>query len=271
MTDVTRRRLETTVEQATRDLEELTSQVEAGEIDPDTAAELRATYERERAEALRALDELGSEPDPAAAAGDPPAGRSPLRMVVGATILVAALGGVVYAAVRAASDTSNPALQGDAASAGPVDPASVSNETMEAVIAANLDNPQINGMRFALANRYFDAREYAKAFPHFQAILENDPPPELAAASLIRLGWMVYDGNGEVDLAISLLDQALQITPDDSLGLYLLSRVEWCGAGDPEAAVGLLERAMADPGLDADTRTLLEADLAAARSGGPCP
>ena len=139
------------------------------------------------------------------------------------------------------------------------------------MIAANLDNPQINGMRFALANRYFDAREYAKAFPHFQAILENDPPPELAAASLIRLGWMVYDGNGEVDLAISLLDQALQITPNDPLGLYLLSRVEWCGAGDPEAAVDLLERAMDDPNLDADTRSLLEADLAAARTGGPCP
>lgn len=262
-----RRRLKATIEQATRDLEELAGQVEAGEIDGATAADLLATYQREREEAQQALAAL----DTSATSDLTRSPRSPVRVLIGTVILVSAFGGVVYAAVRAATDNTTAALQGDAAVTGPVDPDSVSNETMEAVIAANLDNPQINGMRFALANRYFDAGDYAKAFPHFQAILENDPPPELAAATLIRLGWMVYDGNGEVDLAISLLDQALEITPDDSLGLYLLSRVEWCGASDPSAAAALLERAMADPGLDADTRALLEADLAAARAGGPCP
>ena len=45
---------------------------------------------------------------------------------------------------------------------------------MEAVIAANLDNPQINGMRLALAERYYEAGDYRSAFPHFLAVAESE-------------------------------------------------------------------------------------------------
>ncbi len=264
--DPRRLHLEETVAQANRDLAELEAQVSGGEIDPETAAELRATYEAERDQALRILAEMDQ-----VAADDEPArpGRSRRRIVVGALILVTAFGTAVFSVMRTVTDRNNPALQGSAAS-GPIDPDSVSNETLEAVIAANLDNPQINGMRFALADRYFEAGDYAKAFPHLQAILESDPPPEMAAATLVRLGWMVYDGNQEVELAASLIRQALDIAPDYPLGLYLLARVEWCGGGDPNAAVPLLERALANPEIDADSRSVIEADLAVARAGGSC-
>ncbi len=265
-TDPRRLHLEETIAQATRDLAELEEQVATGEIDAETAAELRAAYKEERDQARELLAALGPSPDDEEARQ---AKRSRRRVLVGALILVAALGSVVFSVMRSVTDRANPALQGTAA-AGPIDPDSVSNETLEAVIAANLDNPQINGMRFALADRYFEAGDYAKAFPHLQAILESDPPPELATATLVRLGWMVYDGNQEVELAASLIRQALDITPDYPLGLYLLARVEWCGAGDPAAAVPLLEQAMANPGLDSESRSVIEADLAVARAGGPC-
>ncbi len=54
-------------------------------------------------------------------------------------------------------------------------------------------------MRLALANRYFEDRNYQKAFPHYQAVLDGSPTPVQAAEAYTRLGWMVYDGNGEVD------------------------------------------------------------------------
>ena len=125
---------------------------------------------------------------------------------------------------------------------GSVDPDSISNETLEAVIAANLDNPEIGGMRLALANRYFEERNYQKAFPHYQAVLDGTPTPIQAAEAYTRLGWMVYDGNGEVDLGLSLIDNALEIAPGDPFALYLKGRVLWCGQGDNDAAASRLQR-----------------------------
>ena len=46
------------------------------------------------------------------------------------------------------------------------DPSSFSNETLAAVVAANQDHPQIDGMRLALAERYFEEGDYQSAFPY---------------------------------------------------------------------------------------------------------
>ncbi len=82
----------------------------------------------------------------------------PSRWVLGAGVLVVA-GAIAVATVgqfrQARPDDQN--LTGVAGEG--FDPDSVSNETMEAVIAANLDNPSINGMRLALAHRYFEEGE----------------------------------------------------------------------------------------------------------------
>ncbi|HSL26181.1 MAG TPA: tetratricopeptide repeat protein, partial [Acidimicrobiia bacterium] len=154
---------------------------------------------------------------------------------------------------------------------GPVDPAAVSNETMEAVIAANLDNPEVTGMRLALANRYFEEGDYQDAFPHYQAVLDGEPSAGQAATAYARLGWMVFDGNGEVDLAVSLLDQALALVPGDPFGLYLKGRVVWCGQGQATAAASLFDQVLATPGLDPEVREQVETDLAAAGAGETCP
>jgi len=147
----------------------------------------------------------------------------------------------------------------------------VSNETMEAVVAANSEHPQVDGMRLALAERYYEVGDYSAAFPHYLAVAESaDATGSQAVTALVRLGWMAWDGNAEAETAIELFDQALAIDSSSSTALYLKGQVMWCGNGEAEEAVDLFETVLSDPELSPDSRTRVEADLAAARDGGTC-
>ena len=147
----------------------------------------------------------------------------------------------------------------------------VSNETMEAVINANLDNPQINGMRLALAERYFEDGDYRSAFTHFLAVAQDPDATDLEVSSaLIRLGWMAYDGNGEVNTATDLLDQALAINPGSPVALYLKGQVVWCGRGDNAAASDLFRQVLDTPDLTVETEAQVREDLDLASSGAAC-
>jgi tetratricopeptide (TPR) repeat protein len=189
-------------------------------------------------------------------------------MVLGTSLVVVAAAITVSVVAQSRQQTPQGLVSGVAA--GDIDLETISNQTMEAVIAANSDHPQINGMRMALAERYFEDRQYQQAFPHYQAVLDSQPPSSLAAVALTRMGWMVYEGNGEVELATDLLDQALEAAPGDALALYLKGRVLWCGAGDTQAAAELFRRALDAPALDPAERSTVEDDLAAAASGTVC-
>lgn len=151
------------------------------------------------------------------------------------------------------------------------DLAEVSNETMEAVIAANAEHPQVDGMRLALAERYYETGDFRSAFPHYLAVAEspNAADPE-AVTALIRLGWMAWEGNGEAATAIDLLDQALAIDPGSDPARYLKAQVLWCGTGDTAGAAELLQAVLGDPGLADDSRELIQSDLDAIRSGDSC-
>ncbi|HEX6221969.1 MAG TPA: cytochrome c-type biogenesis protein CcmH [Acidimicrobiia bacterium] len=147
----------------------------------------------------------------------------------------------------------------------------VSNETMEAVITANADHPQVDGMRLALAERYYEAGDYSAAFPHYLAVAQSTKVTgSQAVSALVRLGWMAWDGNDEAETAIGLFDQALAIDSSSSTALYLKGQVLWCGTGDLEAAIDLFEDVLADPELSPDARARVESDLAAARDGSAC-
>ncbi|HET9260220.1 MAG TPA: cytochrome c-type biogenesis protein CcmH [Acidimicrobiia bacterium] len=147
----------------------------------------------------------------------------------------------------------------------------VSNETMEAVIAANADDPQIDGMRLALAERYYEEGDYRAAFPHFLEVAGSatatDPQ---AVTALIRLGWMAWDGNAEAEAAIGLFDQALAIDASSSTALYLKGQVLWCGTEDNESAAALFEQVLADPDLSEEARQRVSADLDRVDSGATC-
>jgi tetratricopeptide (TPR) repeat protein len=193
-------------------------------------------------------------------------------MLAGAAILLAAVAVTIGLAGRTAQDQGG-AMQGVAAG-DEFDPSAYSNETLEAVIASNEDDPavaaQLPFMRFRLAERYFEAGDFQKAFPHYERIIEANPPPQLGAAALTRVAWIVWLGNGEVRLASDLLDRALELVPDQTDALYVKGQLLWCAMDDAPAAVPFLERAADGDGLDPDSASRVTADLAAARAGEPC-
>jgi cytochrome c-type biogenesis protein CcmH len=208
--------------------------------------------------------------DAPATGGSQAPDRSRIRLLVGGIVLLAAFGGITAAAANSLQDRAS-TTEGLADLQG-TDLSQVSNETMEAVIAANSDNPQVNAMRLALAERYFESGDYQSAFPHYLIVAQSpDVTDDEAITALVRLGWMTYDGNGESDTAVGLIDQALDIDPKSQIALYLKAEIEWCGLGDVAAATSLYDQLLADPDLPDDSQAQIEADLADMGNGAGCP
>lgn len=275
MNGATHGALDEQMQQVRRDLDELAAQVEAGEIDAATADRLADTYRAE-------LDDLEAQEEAASRTGGPdgeglPATitRSGRRMLVGAGILVGALALTVGVVGSFAQQREEGPLEGVAAVGG--DLSQVSNETMEAVIASFRDEAdpaiaaQIPRMELALAERYFEARTYDKAFDHYGAVIENpDSPPDVVSTSLTRVGWLVWLLNGEVDLAISTVDRALEVNPDNTEAVYVKGQLLWCGRGDAVDATALFEQVLATPGLPDDVVEQVGVDLERAAAGEAC-
>lgn len=206
---------------------------------------------------------------PAEPSGAPEEAVAPRRLVPLAVLGLAFVGTVTAAVLFVQDDAGGPAS--GVAALGSDDLDEISNETMEAVIAASSENPQVDGMRLALAERYFEAADFRSAFPHYLAVAESDDADrDQVATALIRLGTMAWEGNGEAETAIGLFDQALAVDPSSSTARYLKGRVLWCGAGDRAAAEALFAEVADDPRLGDEPRTLVEADLAAVRAGEDC-
>jgi cytochrome c-type biogenesis protein CcmH/NrfG len=81
---------------------------------------------------------------------------------------------------------------------------------------------------------------------------------------------MAFDGNGEVETATRLIDEALAIDPESQLARYVQARVLWCGAGETEQAVEVFKGLLDEAGMSSETRSQVESDLAAARAGEGC-
>ena len=195
--------------------------------------------------------------------------QSRKRMLIGGLMLAGVFGSIVVVAGFFLQDRAGPAT--GVANLDTQDLSSVSNETMEGVVAANLDNPQINAMRLALAERYYEIGDYRSAFPHYLAVAESKRASDgESVAALVRLGWMAWDGNGAADAAIGMFDQALAIDATSSTARYLKGQVLWCGANDTEGAAGLFAEVLADGELPDESRARVEADLAAVSQGQAC-
>jgi cytochrome c-type biogenesis protein CcmH len=256
-----RAELERRLSQVESDLDELASQEASGEIGRAPAHHLRAAYQAEAAEIQAGLEAvpLGAGPLP----------RSPRRVAAGAALVVGTL--VVVVGAAGAFLVDRPDASSGVAASLEGDPADYSNETLAAVIAANQDHPQIDGMRIALAERYFEAGDFQAAFPYYLDVASSEtaPDPQVATA-LTRLGWMAYSGNGEVDTALDLLTQAQEVAPDDPFPLYLAGLIHWCGRDDTDRAVSAFRQVLASDLGDSTIRAEVEEELAAAEAGEPC-
>lgn len=137
------------------------------------------------------------------------AGRISGRVLAGAAfvgISIVAIG--VFAATSLSSGGGEGAegVAGDVIAGDEVDLDTISNEQMEEVVAAN---PDVIGMRLALARRYFEASEFGKALDHYFEVLDRERHPE----ALANVGWMTYL-SGEPEVALGYLEASLERQAD---------------------------------------------------------
>ncbi len=197
---------------------------------------------------------------------EPPtrSGRSLLGIGISAVVLV----GVAFALgsfLEPRADGSPITGQFDA----PTDLESVSDETLALTIASFEGDPdvspqQLNGMRLALAERYFEAGDYRSATEEFTTVLESEPTPAQASEALGRVGWILYV-NGESAAAEEALGQALDTFDGNGEARYFLVLVLMEQDRGSEA-VPLLEALLDDPSVPADLQPDLLAMLEAAKA-----
>tara|TARA_R110002051_G_scaffold108532_1_gene181241 strand:+ start:5901 stop:6734 length:834 start_codon:yes stop_codon:yes gene_type:complete len=251
---------------ALRDMIELSRQVQAGEVSDVDERWLRKGYEREIAAALGSLDRLEADAIAAEASPAPKAktrGRRGLvsRLALYATALlvvivaVLLLPGNILDRPQGGFVTGNEALQDVDAVPAPAptgrDLSAVSNAEMEAVVDAN---PDVIGMRLALADRYTESGRYDLAAAHYRKALEQDPSNPQGTASV---GWLMFQ-LGEIDQAAELVDRALQMAPELVDGWWYKANIRLYGFDDPAGAIDALDVLRARPELNAEVRDQVE-------------
>ncbi len=190
------------------------------------------------------------------------------RKAVGALILIGSAAAVVMAVGFFLQDRDELATGVAAIDVDNLD--EVSNETMEAVVAANLDHPQISGMRLALADRYREEGNYRAAFPHYLAVAEAGASTAgQRVAALSGLAWMTWDGNGEATTALGLLDRALEIQPGSVAVRFLEARILRC-SGTMDRSEEVLSDLLDEPGLTEEWRSAITDELTAVGAGEAC-
>ncbi len=231
------------------DIRAVRRQVESGEIDEETADRMIQSYRDEMSERSP-----GSHPDDEAANSGRP-GWS-WRRSAGSLLLIGVLAATSITAYMAIRPRNSGFITGNQESA--VDLSQVTNDQMEAVIAANADVPEIAAMRLALADRYFEAGRFSDALAHYLGALEGVLDSTRRARALARIGWMSHR-SGASDIALSYLNEARLADPgyaetDLFLGLLLLDQGQADAAVErlaplletdlPEAAASLVHQAL---------------------------
>jgi len=242
------------IELITEELEDLDRQVAAGDLDAATAGELRARYVGE----LDALMKVRSQKSEARSqTPEVKGGRVSGRALVGTAVVAIAIAVIAGFAVNSLTGPSTSGVEGVASDVvtgqGEVDLADISNEEMEAVVAAN---PDVVAMRLALARRYFEAGDFTNALDHYMVVLEQEQHPE----ALANVGWMTYM-SGRTDLALGYVEAALQRQPDYLTATWFLGNIHFT-LGNYEAATVALVKIVDTDGIPNEVkesaRSLLE-------------
>ncbi|MFV2000208.1 MAG: tetratricopeptide repeat protein [Acidimicrobiia bacterium] len=221
------------IELLREELDEVTAQVRDGDLDEDTALEIRTRYEAE----LAALEASAASArstlvDGAGTDEDSPRRRLNGRAVAGIALVTVAMVVIGVFAVQSLSNrriVGADGIVGDVVRGeGQVDLSTITNEEMEEVVAAN---PDIVPMRLALARRYFEEGVFDKALNHYFEILNREQNPE----ALANVGWMTYL-SGRPDIAVNYLEAALERRPDFLSAEWFLGNIYVSLERDDEAA-----------------------------------
>ena len=261
------------------ELDDLDRQIEAGDLDAETAKGLRMKY---LAELDRLLDEGGDEPVldrtrepadtravgeqlPMVGDGAPSGGwrhRLTGRAVAGTAIVAVAIAVIGVFAVNSLTGPSTVGAEGIASDVitgeDGIDLASISNEEMEVVVA---ENPNVVGMRLALARRYFQEGDFENALDHYMVILDAEQHPE----ALANVGWMTYL-SGRPDVALGYVEAALDRQPNMLTALWFLGNIQ-SALGNYDAAIAALTVIVESDEIPADIKASAEALLVEMEKG----
>lgn len=261
------------------ELDDLDRQVEAGDLDTATAEGLRTKY---LAELDRLLDKVGDESvlDRTRDTADANAvdeqlpgegdslpsggwqGRLTGRTLAGTAIVAVAIAVIGVFAVNSLTGPSTVGAEGIASDVitgeNGTDLASISNEEMEVVVA---ENPNVVGMRLALARRYFQEGDFENALDHYMVILDADQHPE----ALANVGWMTYL-SGRPDVALGYVEAALDRQPNMLTALWFLGNIQ-SALGNYDAAVAALTVIVESDEIPADIKASAEALLVEMEKG----
>jgi tetratricopeptide (TPR) repeat protein len=233
-----------------RDIEELAEQVSTGEIDESTAADLRAHYVQDLVEVEARLAELPKDTPKAADSETPDIvqqGWSPKKVLTAGGILVAAFTVILVLVVSGANNASTTqTTSGDAISA-----------TLQQLEAAVEANPDVVGMRIALADEYFAEDDFTSALDHYLKALDSNPTDVEASHVLGRVGWLSYV-TVQPDAAVDYLNQSLEKDPTNLEATLFLGIDYLYGLNDAEKALPLLQQVLADPDIPADLKAQIQ-------------
>jgi tetratricopeptide (TPR) repeat protein len=251
MTDRKRETIEERLRHARRDLEELTTQLDDGEIDAVTADRLRERYTRDVADAERLLEEMPSSPRkpagrPSGDAGPTPAkpatsgvSRRTLWIMGGAVV---ALTAVIIFLARSGDDAPETAAPDPVPSVGA--PSDGGFAEMEAAVAAEPNN---FSLRLALAGLYFELGEYLPAMQHYLAVAEGEgASAQDRSVALGRVGFMAYVTE-QYDAAVLYIEQGIAADPENGENFLFMGVVQLYGLGDADTAAMNFEAVLALP------------------------
>ena len=237
-----------------RDIEELAEQVETGEIDESTAAELRTGYVQDLADVEARLAELPRErPTPKSTDSSPEMpktiqqGWSPKKVLTAGGVLVAAFTMILVLVISTANNPSTTQTTAGAAT----------SETLQQLEAAVEANPDVVGMRIALADEYFAEDDLTSALDQYLTALDSNPTDAEASHVLGRVGWLAYV-TGQPDAAVDYLNQSLEKDPTNLEATLFLGIDYLYGLDDAEKALPLLQQVMADPDIPTDLKTQIQ-------------
>jgi cytochrome c-type biogenesis protein CcmH/NrfG len=256
------------IAQVDLDLAEIDEQVEMGELDETTAERLRSAYRSERGTLEEKLDTIAQTEEKPSDDGDQsvgtaPEGRTSARTIAGTAIVGIAVLVVAVVAVFSLQEQTPAGEMTDGVATdvlegqGGVDLSSITPEEMETVVA---QNPDIPGMRVALAQRYLENGNLEKGLEHYTIALVQQPddPPTNA-----WVGWLTFL-SGDMVSAEPYVVRALDLEPDYPQAYWFLANIRF-ERGDLIGSVGPLERLLGYD-LPSDVRADVDAMLKEARA-----
>ncbi len=238
MSDRVREQIELIYEE----LDEVDQQVADGDLDEETAAEIKKRYEAELAslESSVAATEMADTDGTSESASRPK--RLNGRAITGIALVTIAMTVIGFFAVQSINNqriTGADGIVGDIVRGdAQIDLENVSNEEMEQIVA---ENPDIIPMRLALARRYFEAGEFDKALDHYFEVLNREQNPE----ALANVGWMTYL-SGRPDIAVSYVEAALERQPNYLAAEWYLGNIYMALGRNDEASVFLVKISASD-------------------------